>query len=113
MVYSPILTNQSVLLVIDNQTDVAIINRQATRSARLAVLLRAMADLSTRLNFSIKAIHRAGELNLLADLLSRPLLHGGDPVTHWQHHDAFAVSHASSLCSSLIHLPELEAATTS
>lgn len=112
LVYAPILTNQSVTIVIDNQTDVHILNRQATRSPRLAVLLRAVADLSTRLNFSFKAIHRAGELNILADLLSRPSLHGGDPITKWTHHDLYAVSHAHDLCSDLIHLPELEGNTT-
>ncbi len=108
LIYSPILANQSVLLVIDNQTDVSILNRQATRSSRLAILLRAIADLSTRLNFSVKAIHRPGEQNLLADLLSRPALHKGDPITNWNHHDVFAVSHAYALSSQDIHLPELE-----
>jgi hypothetical protein len=108
LIYSPILTNQSVLIVIDNQTDVNIFNRQATRSPRLAILLRAIADLSTRLNVSLKAVHRPGEENLLADLLSRPSIHQGDPISHWHHHDMFAVSHAYALSSQHILMPELE-----
>jgi hypothetical protein len=83
-VYSPLLINRSVLLVVDNKTDVDIINRQSTRSSRLCVLLRAMFDVATSLNCSVKAIHRAGELNVLADFLSRPKLHQHSIVSNWK-----------------------------
>ena len=67
----PDARNRSVTFVVDNSTDVSIINRQSTRSPRLAVLLRALYDLSVRYNFRISAVHRAGDLNVLADFLSR------------------------------------------
>jgi Reverse transcriptase (RNA-dependent DNA polymerase) len=83
--YAPQLRNQSVLFLVDNSTDVAIINRQATRSSRLSPLLRSLYDLSLRYNFSIRAQHRPGVHNELADFLSRPLLHRGQHVTQWAH----------------------------
>jgi hypothetical protein len=81
--YAPLLQNQTVLCYVDNSTDVAIINRQATRSNRLATLLRSLYDLALRYNFSIRATHRPGEQNQLADFLSRPDLHRNDHVRQW------------------------------
>jgi hypothetical protein len=107
LVYAPILRNQSVLLVLDNLTDVNIINRQATRSKRLAILLRALYDAATRLNCSVTAIHRAGDINLLADLLSRPALHRNNIIANWQYHSVFPVSRVMFVSSSMVHLAEL------
>ena len=107
LTYSRILSNSSVLIVIDNNTDVAIINRQATRSARLALLLRALYDLCSRINCSVTAIHRAGHLNVVADYLSRPALHGNDPLANWTHTDIFAMLRCVFLSSSQICLREL------
>lgn len=111
-VYAPLLQNQSVLLVIDNKTDVDIINRQSTRSLRLGVLLRAMFDFSTSINCSIKAIHRAGDLNILADFLSRPKLHQDDIVNNWakvtQNLITSSVLYANCICSAQMKLVELQ-----
>ena len=81
--YAPYLQNQQVLFYVDNSTDVAIINRQATRSSRLATLLRSLFDLSLHYNFSIRALHRPGDDNQLADFLSRPSLHRNDHIHQW------------------------------
>lgn len=112
LIYAPLLKNQSVLLVVDNKTDVDIINRQSTRSQRLSVLLRAMFDLATKLNCSVKAVHRPGEQNVLADLLSRPELHQNDIIRQWNvtqpvHSKLFPVSRVLTVCSEQVKLAEL------
>lgn len=63
------------MFVIDNESDVYVINRLRTRDTRLARLLRALCDASFHCNFSFEAVHRAGKLNVLMDWASRPLLH--------------------------------------
>ena len=82
--YGPLLENQSVLFYVDNKTDVHIINRQATRSERLAGLLRALYALALKHKICIHAQHRRGVDNTLADFLSRPALHRHDFVHRWQ-----------------------------
>lgn len=82
-IYAHLLIDQSVCVVIDNQTDSAIINKQATSSAALAPLLRAIYKLAADFNFTLFAVHRAGEENDLADLLSRPDRHLNDPLLTW------------------------------
>jgi hypothetical protein len=82
--YATQLRNQSALFLVDNSTDVSIINRQATRSSRLSPLLRSLYDLSLRFNFSIRAQHIAGVDNILADFLSRPQLHQHQHVKQWE-----------------------------
>jgi hypothetical protein len=82
--YAPHLTGQSLLFYVDNSTDVHIINRQATRSKLLAPLLRQLYSLALHHNLSIRAVHRPGVDNTLADFLSRPALHRDDPVAVWQ-----------------------------
>jgi hypothetical protein len=82
--YAPHLTGQSLLFYVDNSTDVHIINRQATRSKLLAPLLRQLYTLALQHNLSIRAVHRPGVDNTLADFLSRPALHRDDPVAVWQ-----------------------------
>lgn len=95
--YASQLRNQSVLFLVDNSTDVAIINRQATRSSRLSPLLRSLYDLSLRYNFSVRARHRPGVQNELADFLSRPLLHRNRHVTQWAHTHPTRVRELSSV----------------
>lgn len=83
--YSPYAANHSILLLMDNSSDVNVINRQSSRNAHIAVLLRALYDLSFRYHFSVRAQHIAGESNVLADFLSRPALHRHAPMLHWDH----------------------------
>jgi hypothetical protein len=73
--YAPYLMNQSVQFIVDNSTDVHIINRQATRSKGLAGLLRQLYSIALQHNIRIQAVHRPGIENTLADFLSRPALH--------------------------------------
>ena len=81
--YGPLLSGQSLLFYVDNSTDVHIINRQATRSKVLAGLLRQLYGLALSYNLSIRARHRPGVDNVLADFLSRPELHRDDHVAQW------------------------------
>ena len=78
--YAPQLAGQSMLFYVDNSTDVHIINRQATRSKALAGLLRQLYSIACKHNISIRAQHRPGVENTLADFLSRPELHRDDHV---------------------------------
>lgn len=82
--YAPLLTGQSMLFYVDNSTDVHIINRQATRSTQLAPLLRQLYGLALQHNISLRAAHRPGVDNTLADFLSRPALHQHDHVAQWK-----------------------------
>ena len=50
--YAPVLRDTCVLFHVDNQTDVHVLNKQATRSERLAGLLRAIYALAMELNVS-------------------------------------------------------------
>ena len=74
--YGSRLANRHVLFIIDNESDVAVINRQRTREPRLAELLRALSDVALRYNISFAAAHRPGVDNVLMDWASRPELHG-------------------------------------
>ena len=69
------LKDSHVVMVLDNSTDTAIINRRATKVPRLLGLLKILARQSVLLNFSFVAIHRAGSENVLPDVLSRPKKH--------------------------------------
>lgn len=81
--YAPRLTGQSMLFYVDNATDVHIINRQATRSKAIAPLLRQLYGIALQHNVSIRAQHRPGVDNTLADFLSRPQLHQHRHVASW------------------------------
>ena len=81
--YAHLLSGQSLLFYVDNSTDVHIINRQATRSRVLAGLLRQLYSLALHYNLSIRAKHRPGVDNVLADFLSRPELHRDSQVAQW------------------------------
>jgi hypothetical protein len=85
LTYRTVLRHSCVLFYVDNETDVHILNRQATRSARLAGLLREIYSISLADNISIYARHRSGVDNVLADFLSRPELHQHEHiVARWQ-----------------------------
>jgi hypothetical protein len=73
--YGELLRDKHVVFVVDNESDVYVINRLGTRDNRLCCLLRALCDASFRYNFSFEAVHRAGKRNVLMDWASRPLLH--------------------------------------
>jgi hypothetical protein len=129
LVYSPYVGNHSILLWMDNSSDVGAINRQSSRSRTVTVLVRAMFDLSFHGHFAFRAQHIPGQSNVLADFLSRPTLHQHRPLELWPQHSALAASDAGSgtgsgsgsgsdcadltlsvvtvLPSSAIHLPEL------
>jgi len=100
--YAPLLAGQSMLFYVDNSTDVHIINRQATRSKVLAGLLRQLYSIACKYNVSIRAQHRPGVDNTLADFLSRPELHRGDHIAQWvaAHPSASARLSSVSLVSS-------------
>ena len=78
--YCSVLRDSSVLFYVDNKTDVDILNKQATRSNRLAGLLRDIYAIALYHNIRIRARHRSGIDNTLADFLSRPALHGGHDI---------------------------------
>lgn len=103
--YGPILRDSVVKLLIDNQGDVAIINRQSTRSPAILTVLRALYELATKYNFSIVAEHIPGIDNIVADALSRP---GSQPLPHATQRSAFAVR---DVCSCQLALPELDRET--
>jgi len=83
LVYAPFVANSSVLLLMDNSSDVGAINRQSSRSKSVCLLVRALFDLSYRYHFAIRAQHIAGTSNVLADFLSRPSLHRHQPLVEW------------------------------
>ena len=100
--YAPLLAGQSMLFYVDNSSDVHIINRQATRSTALAGLLRQLYSIACEHNISLRAEHRPGVDNTLADFLSRPDLHRHDHVAQWiiAHPSSSARLSAVSLVSS-------------
>ena len=82
--YRTVLCHCCALFWLDNQSDVHVLNRQATRSPRLAGLLREIYTITVENNISLYARHRPGVDNVLADFLSRPELHGStDIVCAW------------------------------
>jgi hypothetical protein len=81
--YAHLVEHQSVLMYVDNATDVAIINRQGTSSSRLAGLLREIYALTLRHNIHLRAEHRSGVDNVLADFLSRPEQHQHRHMQTW------------------------------
>ena len=73
--YGALLSDAHVVFVIDNESDVAVINRLRTREPRLCALLRSLCDVALRYNFHFSAVHRYGVDNTLMDWASRPDLH--------------------------------------
>lgn len=60
-----------VLVLSDNTTVVSAINKGTSSSSKVMVWLRELFWLSAKGGFEIRAVHLAGHLNILADLLSR------------------------------------------
>lgn len=69
------LENSHVVFILDNSSDVSVINRRRTKDPRLLFLLQRLTALSIRWNFAFTAIHRRGAVNILPDILSRPREH--------------------------------------
>lgn len=84
--YRSVLRDCCVMFLCDNSTGVHILNRQSTRANGLAQLLRDIFILCLECNISLRAEHRPGEQNVLADFLSRPRYHGhtSHPVDEWK-----------------------------
>ena len=105
---APALSNHSVLILTDNESNVPIVNKQRTKSTSIINLLRSLAELSATYVFSCSARHISGVSNVLADFLSRPALHMHDHINQWSKHE---LSHSQpllyvySVCSSSLHLP--------
>jgi len=73
--FGRLLEGQHLVFVVDNNSDVAVLNRQRTREPRVALLLRSMCDAALKFNFTFTAVHRAGVENVLMDWASRPKYH--------------------------------------
>ena len=73
--FGPLLANSHVVFVVDNESDVHVINRLRSREKRVAQLLRCLCHVALEHNFSFKAVHRAGVHNVLMDWASRPDYH--------------------------------------
>jgi hypothetical protein len=70
-IWSPRLTNRSVLFFTDNEAVVAIINRQTSKEKNIMCLVRTLVLTALRNNIMIRAKHIPGTQNILADNLSR------------------------------------------
>lgn len=103
--YRSILRDSCVLFFVDNETDVFILNRQATGSRQLAGLLREIYTIALHYNISIYAKHRSGVDNILADFLSRPALHGGVDILDTWRDTHPSLSYMLS-CVSVVHSAE-------
>jgi hypothetical protein len=73
--YGAHLSDSHVVFVVDNESDVHVLNRLSTREPRVCGLLRALCDTALKHNFSFSAVHRPGKDNILMDWASRPALH--------------------------------------
>ena len=80
---APHAPNSTIKILVDNQADAFIINRQSTRSSSLLSLLRSLYSVATEHNLSLIAQHIPGTSNIHADALSRhpPLPSPLTPVT--------------------------------
>ena len=101
--YRSRLRNTSVLFRLDNLPDVYALNRQATRTARLGGLLRAIYTIAVDYNISIRAEHIPGVRNVLADYLSRTTLrYPADVVAAWPAQPGYSPD-IPLVCVSVIH----------
>lgn len=110
-IYAPLLRDRSLHIYCDNQSDVAIITRQSTRSSGILRLLRALYSLSAEYNFNIRAFHRPGVQNVVADYLSRPDKHRYDFTPRPS--QPVLLSHVLSLSSERLQLTPLHSALAS
>jgi hypothetical protein len=77
------MRNSAVQIMCDNEGDVAILNRQQSKSQAISGILRAIFSLAFSHNLNITAVHRPGIENELADFLSRPNRHGDNYLAAW------------------------------
>jgi hypothetical protein len=73
--YGKKLEGSHVVFVVDNESDVHVLNRLSSREPRVCALLRSLCDTALRFNFSFSAVHRPGKDNDLMDWASRPARH--------------------------------------
>ena len=73
--FAYMLENESILLWIDNEADMFILRRWATKCPRLRSVLRCIAAMCASFNINLKVRHLRSEQNLFADHLSRPKKH--------------------------------------
>ena len=91
--YRELIRDSHVLFHMDNEPDVHTLNKQTTRSVQLAGLLREIYTVAVDCNIAIRAIHRPGVDNVLADFLSRtPLRQPAAIVQAWH-----ASEHSASI----------------
>ena len=91
LTYRSRLRDTTVLFRLDNLPDVYALNRQATRTARLGGLLRAIYTIAVDDNICIRAEHIPGVHNVLADYLSRTALRcPADIVAAWPDHEHYS-----------------------
>lgn len=109
--YAPLLTDRTLIVYCDNLPDVHIINRQSTRSKATLLHLRALYSLTASINCRVRAIHRPGVDNIVADYLSRPDKHQFSFThTHTMHCSSLPLSCVTVLDSSLLQLIPLRSA---
>lgn len=70
-VWGDLLKNKSVLFFSDNETVVAILNKQTSPNSDMMILVRRLVVVSLRYNIRFRAKHIPGKQNVLADYLSR------------------------------------------
>ena len=67
--WGPLWANKPVIVLSDNSTTEACVNRGSSRSVLLMKYLRHIFWLSVVFNFRLKAVHVLGEDNVLADII--------------------------------------------
>ena len=73
--FGSVLEGSHVVFVVDNESDVHVLNHLSTREPRVCALLRSLCDTALRFNFSFSAVHRPGKDNDLMDWASRSARH--------------------------------------
>lgn len=79
---APSCRNQRVMFETDNESNVGMITSQRSTNAYLRHLLRIIYVCAARYNIHIQAKHIAGDVNHVADWLSRPSKHTNSNVYH-------------------------------
>lgn len=99
--WAPLWENSTVIVHTDSTVTKAILNKGRSRHARVNVMLRRMFWLSVKHNFTVKAIHIPGGINMIPDTISR--LHEKGKLnmlfsllTNWSHS---ATSLTLNLCN--------------
>lgn len=69
--WAPLLTGQHVLIRTDNMTAMSVLNKSSSRSTEMMPILREIFWLSVRYDFLVSSVYLPGDLNVLADRISR------------------------------------------